>query len=204
MTPKPPPSLIRYLREGRCVLFCGSGLSAWAKLPTWSKLLESSSRGVAPAISGNGQYVAYATTATNVVPGDTNDLQDVFVVNVDTGNVVRASVSSSGTQGDAHSPVGQGERPSLSADGKWVAFTTAATNWAGPTNVVLRNWETNETRAMTAAVTGGIGAGPVSMTRTGAYVAFWSGSPLDAKFSGSSGLFARFTGLQRAFTWLEN
>jgi hypothetical protein len=40
MAPKPPASLLRYMREGRCVLFCGSGLSAWAKLPTWKKLLE--------------------------------------------------------------------------------------------------------------------------------------------------------------------
>jgi hypothetical protein len=40
MAPKPPASLVRYLVEKRCVLFCGSGLSAWAKLPTWAKLLE--------------------------------------------------------------------------------------------------------------------------------------------------------------------
>ena len=40
MTPRPPASLVRYIREKRCVLFCGSGLSAWAKLPTWKELLE--------------------------------------------------------------------------------------------------------------------------------------------------------------------
>ena len=40
MAPKPPASLVRYLRDKRCVLFCGSGLSAWAKLPTWKNLLE--------------------------------------------------------------------------------------------------------------------------------------------------------------------
>jgi hypothetical protein len=40
MAPKPPASLLRYMRAGRCVLFCGSGLSAWAKLPTWKKLLQ--------------------------------------------------------------------------------------------------------------------------------------------------------------------
>ncbi|MGH7461404.1 MAG: SIR2 family protein, partial [Longimicrobiales bacterium] len=40
MGPKPPASLVRYLRDKRCVLFCGSGLSAWAKLPTWQKLLQ--------------------------------------------------------------------------------------------------------------------------------------------------------------------
>lgn len=36
----PPPSLVRHVREGRAVLFCGSGLSAWARLPTWSALLR--------------------------------------------------------------------------------------------------------------------------------------------------------------------
>ena len=40
MMPKPPASLVRYLRDGRCVLFCGSGLSAWANLPTWKNLLQ--------------------------------------------------------------------------------------------------------------------------------------------------------------------
>jgi hypothetical protein len=40
MAPKPPASLVRYLTEKRCVLFCGSGLSAWAKLPTWKALLQ--------------------------------------------------------------------------------------------------------------------------------------------------------------------
>ncbi len=163
---------------------------------------ESASRSVEPAISGNGQYVAYATTAATVVPGDTNGLQDVFVVNVNTGSVVRASVSTTGAQGNADSPVGQGERVSLSADGKWVAFTTAATNVAGATSVVLRNWETNETRAVTNASYSATGVGPVSLTRTAAYVAFWNSTALDSKFS-VGGLFAHFTGLQRAFMWFE-
>ena len=165
---------------------------------------ESASRSVAPAISGDGQYVAYATTATNMVPDASVGLQNVFVVNVNSGSVVRASVSSTGVQGNADSPVGPGERPSLSADGKWVAFTTAATNIAGATSVVLRNWESNETRAVTNASYTAGGVGPVSLTRTGAYVAFWNNTPLDNKFSNSSGLFAHFTGLQRAFTWFED
>lgn len=167
---------------------------------------ESASRVVAPAISGDGQYVAYATTATNVVPGDTNGAQDVFVVNVDTGSVLRASVSSTGAQASDNSPIGQGERPGLSFDGKWVAFTTIAPDLAGTTNVVLRNWETGETLAMTpvAAASGAARAGPVSLTRSAAYVAFFAGTPLDAKFATSSGLFARFTGLQRAFSWRED
>lgn len=167
---------------------------------------ESVSRLVAPAISGDGLYVAYATTATNVVPGDTNSLQDVFVVAVDTGSVVRASVSSAGAEGNGDSPVGQGERLSLSYDGKWVAFTTRATNLitdTAGTSVLMRNWETNETRAVTNSSVGNVD-GPVSMTRNGAYAAFWAGTALDPRFSANSGLFAHFTGLERAFTWVEN
>ena len=40
MAPIVPPVLIKHLREGRCVLFVGSGLSAWGKLPTWRELLK--------------------------------------------------------------------------------------------------------------------------------------------------------------------
>lgn len=39
MAPHPPAPLVDYLRTGRCVLFAGSGLSAWARLPTWKALL---------------------------------------------------------------------------------------------------------------------------------------------------------------------
>ena len=39
MTPSPPRPLVRYLREKRCILFCGSGVSASAGLPTWKELL---------------------------------------------------------------------------------------------------------------------------------------------------------------------
>jgi hypothetical protein len=41
MVLKPPQSLVQHLHEGRCVLFAGSGLSAWAGFPTWTALLSS-------------------------------------------------------------------------------------------------------------------------------------------------------------------
>jgi hypothetical protein len=159
---------------------------------------ESVSRRVAPAISGNGRYVAYATTSTNVVSGDTNTVQDVFVVDTQTGSVVRASVASDGTQGNADSPSGQGERPSLSYDGTWVAFSTSASN-LGPSagNILMRNISTNQTYAATGTA-GGVG--PASLSQTGAYVAFGAAAALDSRFTGS-GMFAHFTGLARAFFW---
>ena len=162
---------------------------------------ESASRVVAPTISGDGRYVAFATTATNMVAGDTNGAQDVFVVDTQNGSVVRASVDGAGVQGNADSPIGQGERVALSSDGRWVAFNTSASNLGTPaSNVVMRNWVTGETRVVSSQT--GSSVGSVSMSRTGAYVAFGSGSALDGRFS-SSGLFVRFTGLARAWWWVD-
>jgi Tol biopolymer transport system component len=162
---------------------------------------DSTSRVVAPAISGNGRYVAYATTATNVVAGDTNAAQDVFVVDLDGGlTVQRASVATSGTQGNGDSPVGQGERPALSADGTWIAFTSAASNLGAPANnVILHNLLTGETRA---ASSGSNGVGVPALSRSAAYVVFGSPDRLDGRFA-SSGLFATFTGLARAWWWID-
>ncbi|MBC7954757.1 MAG: PD40 domain-containing protein [Cytophagales bacterium] len=168
--------------------------------------VESASRVVAPAISGNGRYVAYATTASNVVPGDTNGTQDVFVVDTQTSAVTRASVSSSGVQGNADSPLGQGERVSLSYDGAWVAFSSAANTLgagagsSGVSNMLMHNRVTGETRAVTNQTTGSVGTS--AMTRSGAYVVFGSSTALDGRFSGS-GLFSRFTGVARSWWWVE-
>ncbi|MDO8990764.1 MAG: hypothetical protein Q7U91_14160 [Sideroxyarcus sp.] len=167
---------------------------------------DSISRIVSPTISGNGRYVAYSTTSTNVVTGDTGGFQDVFVVDTQTSgaglNVVRASVSSAGVQGNANSPVGQGERVALSHDATWIAFNTMASN-LGTTgyNVVMRNLVTGETRVVSS--TSGSYTDYVSMTRTGAYVSFLTGTQgLDSRFN-SSGLVARFTGVSRAWGWFD-
>jgi Tol biopolymer transport system component len=77
----------------------------------------------APAISADGNVVAYESDATNLVPGDTNAVRDVFVYNRSDGTTTRASVSSSGDEGDA--PSGQ---PALDADGGVVAFSSFADN----------------------------------------------------------------------------
>ncbi len=162
---------------------------------------ESASRVVAPVISGNGRFVAFATTASNMVAGDTNGLQDVFVVDTQTAAVVRASVSSAGVQGNADSPVGQGERVALSYDGTWVAFSTnASTLGALAGNVLMHNRLTGETRIVSNQGNGSVG--PATMSRSAAYVAFGANGQLDSRFA-SSGLFSRFTGVARSWWWVE-
>src|SRR5437667_6910893 len=56
MSPKPPASLIRYLREGRCVLFCGSGLSAWGGLPCHSPKFCPTVKSTACTLSSTRQF----------------------------------------------------------------------------------------------------------------------------------------------------
>ncbi|HVS11165.1 MAG TPA: hypothetical protein VMS76_14945 [Planctomycetota bacterium] len=77
----------------------------------------------APSVSADGRLVAFSSYASNLVDGDTNGAVDVFVHDRQTGKTTRVSVSSSGAQGDAGSGL-----PSISADGRYVAFQSAASN----------------------------------------------------------------------------
>jgi WD40 repeat protein len=155
---------------------------------------ESISRIVAPAISADGDVVAFSTTASNLVSGDTNSLQDVFLHQVSTGVTIRASEGTGGVQttgGD--SPVGQGERIALSSDGTWVAFTTAATNISvGGSNVVIHNNVTGETKALTADTGFFSGSKGPAISGDGRFVAFMSGLKLDPRFT-STGVFVQDT-----------
>ncbi len=76
----------------------------------------------------DGRYTAFATAASNLVPNDTNDRQDVFVYDALLRKVVRVSISDAGGQGNADSGVNQ---LAISADGRFVAFTSHATNLDG-------------------------------------------------------------------------
>ena len=73
-----------------------------------------------PATSADGRFVAFYSEATNLVPGDTNGVGDVFVRDRLTGRTERVSVSSSGRQGNGYS-----EAPSVSTHGRYVAFFSA-------------------------------------------------------------------------------
>lgn len=76
-----------------------------------------------PSISADGRYVAYTSAATNLVAGDTNATLDVFVRDRTANTTTRVSVASSGAQGN-----GPSEQPSISEDGRYVAFTSFADN----------------------------------------------------------------------------
>ena len=91
---------------------------------------EGNGRSFVPAVSADGRFVAFYSDASNLVAGDENASRDVFVNDRQTGETTRMSVDSSGAEAndDSFAPV-------ISADGRFVAFSSAASNLvAGDTN----------------------------------------------------------------------
>lgn len=84
-----------------------------------------------PAVSRGGGFVAFSSLANNLVPHDTNGVSDIFVKNMQTGEITMVSVASNGTQGD-----GSSINPKISADGNLIVFSSTATNLvADDTNI---------------------------------------------------------------------
>ncbi|MFI7446383.1 S8 family serine peptidase [Nonomuraea sp. NPDC049714] len=103
-----------------------------------------------PAFTADGRFAIYNSDATNLVPGDTNGMTDVFLYDRQTGKNERISVGQDGAQADANS-----REETISADGRFVAFQSDATNLVpGDTNgvadVFVRDLRTGTTKLVTA------------------------------------------------------
>jgi len=99
--------------------------------------------GDAPSISGDGRFVAFSSFDTDLVASDTNDTRDVFLRDRISRTTERLSVSSAGVQTTQSS-----FQPSVSADGRFVAFTSDANLATGDTNnlrdVFVRDRQTGQ------------------------------------------------------------
>lgn len=76
-----------------------------------------------PSTDANGKRVAFLTRASNLVAGDTNDLEDVFVRDLELGQIARISVGNSDEEAN-----GPSDNPVISANGGSVAFQSEASN----------------------------------------------------------------------------
>jgi Tol biopolymer transport system component len=136
----------------------------------------SQANGGSPAISADGRYVAFTSVASNLVPGDTNGFEDVFVRDLKSGTTRRVSVATDGSQGNNDSSV----RPAISADGRYVAFESYASNLVpGDTNGLefVRDLRLDTTRQVDVAADGGQPNGLSffpAISADGRYVAFES------------------------------
>ncbi len=130
-----------------------------------------SGSGLMPSISADGRYVAFESDATNLVPGETNGYRDIFVHDRMTGLTTRVSVASDGTQANERS-----YHPSISADGRYVAFYSSASNLGnGAWGTFVHDQVTGQTTMVSVASDGtpGYGGYP-SISADGRYVAFYS------------------------------
>lgn len=130
-----------------------------------------------PTVSGDGRYVAFSSFASNLVADDTNRTQDIFVRDTGTHTTSRVSVGSDGSQG-----LGGSGQPSISNHGRYIAFVSAASNFAVGGNpdiglVYVRDRRLGTTTPVSVAANGaqpnGHSLGP-SISGNGRYVAFSS------------------------------
>lgn len=135
----------------------------------------------APAISADGLTVAFESHATNLADNDTNGVRDIFVwsaMNRERG-AVRVNLGPGGVQANSES-----FEPTISGDGRRVAFTTSASNLTpgvannDTVNVVLRDLP-GATNVLVSARPDGVGAGGSrpSISEDGKRIAFYSFSP---------------------------
>ena len=76
------------------------------------------------SISADGRYVVFGSNDSTLVPGDTNDLFDLFVRDLHAGTTTRINVSSTGAQSDANAGNG-----AISGNGRYVAFASSDPTW---------------------------------------------------------------------------
>jgi Tol biopolymer transport system component len=148
------------------------------------------------AVSANGRFVAFASQATNLVGGDSNGVPDVFVRDRLLGKTRRVSISSVEAQGNAGSVA-----PAISADGRYVAFYSRATNLVGgDTNgsidVFVRDRSAGTTRRVSVRFDGTQANGRSlypQIAGSGRYVDFISNATnlVDGDTNGSLDVFLR-------------
>lgn len=128
-------------------------------------------------ISYDGRYVVFESSASNLVAGDSNGNSDIFMHDRVTGTTTRVSLTDAGLQANGNSFL-----PQISADGRYVAFSSAGTNLvAGDTNGVLDIFVRDTVAGTTTRVsvaTGGAQGNSISrfsdMSDDGRYVTFES------------------------------
>ena len=140
--------------------------------------VQANGRSIRGQLSADGRYVAFVSDATNLVPDDTNNAEDVFVKDRQTGATTRVSVASqTGAQANDGSGV-----TAISSDGRYVAFYSDASNLvSGDTNgigdIFVRDRQTGLTTRVSVDSSGNEANGQnsdfyLAISGDGRYVAF--------------------------------
>jgi Tol biopolymer transport system component len=158
--------------------------------------VQGNSYSFTPSISANGRYVAFVSDASNLVPGDSNSSSDVFVRDRKLHKTYLVSVDSTGVQGNSYS-----DEPSISADGRYVAFRSFAGNLVsgdsnGYLDVFVRDRKLHKTVRVSvdsAGLQGNSFSDSPSISADGRYVAFrsFAGNLVSGDSNNASDVFVR-------------
>ncbi|MFE7272307.1 TolB family protein [Streptomyces sp. NPDC057623] len=163
--------------------FTATSVSAAPRVPSTERITVSGTGeqgtdyAAGPRLSANGRYAAFSSNAPNLVPGDTNGVEDSFVRDLRTGRLERISVRSDGTQADG------GTQPmAISANGRYVVLVSTAdnlTDWPAPKeywaqDVYVHDRVTHRTERVSTTPDGGsaYAHGGAAISDDGRYVAF--------------------------------
>jgi Tol biopolymer transport system component len=132
------------------------------------------------AVSSDGRFVAFSSAASDLVPGDTNFSRDVFVHDRVAGGTERVSVRTDGAEAKGGSYGMGSTAPDISADGRFVAFMSEATNlvtgdFNGGPDVFVHDRVTGATEAVSVDAKGKVGdnwSRVPSISADGRFVAF--------------------------------
>lgn len=118
---------------------------------------QANGQSFAPSVSADGRFVAFYSLASNLVSGDTNGVGDVFVRDRQVGTTERVSITFGGVQPNAACA-----NPSISGDGRYVAFSCSANNLVpndsnGRSDIFLKDRQTGELRLISATPAGASG-----------------------------------------------
>jgi Tol biopolymer transport system component len=177
-----------------------TGKTTRLDVSSYGRQASRGSQSAAPAISADGRYVAFLSNAANLVTGDTNRVTDIFVRDRKRGRTVRVSVGPRGRQArDVRSRNGS-TSPSISADGRFIAFVSTATNLvSNDTNrqpdVFVRDRSRGRTTRLSVSSSGRqakLESGVPVLSPDGRFVAFSSYSALvPGELAGVGQLFVR-------------
>jgi len=123
---------------------------------------------VTPVISGNGQYVAFVSSATNLVFNRPNPAANIFLRNLQTATTTLVSVNSSGTAGGNK----DASAPAISADGRYVAFQSYATDLIPSGPPVLSTYVRDTVSSLTTDISSSNAVCFPSISADGHYVAY--------------------------------
>ena len=147
------------------------------RLSVHSNGSQANGASAAPAISFDGRIIAFESSASNLVSGDTNSDKDVFIRDALIGQTSRVSVSTGGAQADRASV-----DPFISGDSRFIVFESAATNLvSGDTNLAADIFKRDRGPLGVVLTKSGTCPGSMTITATGAtpsrLVAVVYGSP---------------------------